>query len=98
MDVEGFKASLQQAEPPDGLNAALRALWHQAKGNWDRAHGLVQAQRDADGAWVHAHLHRAAGEAGNAGYWYRHAGRPPSQARLDAEWEQIASALLAARR
>jgi hypothetical protein len=45
---------------------------------------------------VHAHLHRVEGDLANAGYWYRRADRPASEAALDAEWEEIAAALLAA--
>jgi hypothetical protein len=44
---------------------------------------------------VHAYLHRVEGDLGNAGYWYRRAGRPVAEDTLDAEWERIASALLA---
>ena len=43
---------------------------------------------------MHAYLHRKEGDAGNAGYWYRHAGRPHSRAPLPDEWDEIASALL----
>ena len=46
------------------------------------------------GAWVHAYLHRKEGDIGNAGYWYRQAGRPVASGALDAEWEAIAAALL----
>ena len=96
MDLDAFKRTLPQETPPDGLSLALQALWHQARGEWDRAHGLAQAQHDDTGAWVHAHLHRVEGDAGNAGYWYRRAGRPPSQSSLETEWEEIATALLKA--
>ncbi len=43
---------------------------------------------------VHAYLHRKEGDEGNAGYWYRRAGRPPYAGSLDDEWEAIARALL----
>ena len=98
MDLEALKAALRREAPPDGLSLALQALWHQAKGNWDRAHALAQAESDVDGAWVHAYLHRVEGDEGNAGYWYRNAGRPHSHAPLDIEWEEIAAALLKAQR
>jgi hypothetical protein len=52
-------------------------------------------QDDADGAWVHAYLHRVEGDLANAGYWYRRAGKPASQAPLRDEWATIAKALLA---
>ncbi len=94
MDLKTFKASLDQDAPPEGLGQALQALWHVAKGDWDKAHQLAQAQNDQFGAWVHAHLHRVAGDNGNAGYWFRRAGRPHSSASLKEEWEEIVSALL----
>lgn len=94
MDVDAFKASLQQAAPPDGLSAALRALWFQAKGDWDEAHRLAQSQDDMTGAWVHAYLHRVEGDQRNAAYWYRRAGKPVSSAPLRKEWDEIADALL----
>jgi hypothetical protein len=50
-----------------------------------------------DAAWVHAYLHRVEGDLGNARYWYRQAGRSPAAGALDAEWDAIAAALLAAR-
>ena len=49
---------------------------------------------DADGAWVHAYLHRKEGDIGNAGYWYQRAGKPVETGPLDDEWESIVSALL----
>ena len=96
MDLAGFKASLSRAEPPAGTSSALAGLWWDAKGDWDKAHDCAQAQDDAAGAWVHAYLHRKEGDAANAGYWYRRAGRPAATAGLDAEWEAIARALLGA--
>ncbi len=94
MDLETFKTSLDQDAPPEGLGPALQALWHKAKGNWDEAHRLSQAQADELGAWVHAHLHRVEGGNVNADYWYRRAGRPHSSVSLNEEWEEIVSALL----
>ena len=94
MSIETFRRSLLLEAPPADWSRALQALWHQSKGDWRGAHQLAQEQDDADGAWVHAHLHRAEGDAANAGYWYRHAGRPPSAAPLDQELDEIAAALL----
>ncbi len=79
---------------PQGLGAALDALWHAATGDWDRAHHLAQAQDDEAGAWVHAYLHRVEGDQANAGYWYRRVGKTPSGAPLQQEWDKIAAALL----
>ena len=94
MDLEAFKRSLKEGKPPGGLSVELRALWHAAKGGWDDAHLLIQNEASADAAWVHAHLHRIEGDLGNAGYWYRRAGRPKSEQALPSEWDEIAGALL----
>jgi hypothetical protein len=94
MDFETFKASLANETPPKDLPGAVQALWRVAKGEWDPAHKLAQDQDDAAGAWVHAHLHRVEGDLSNAGYWYRRAGKPECTAFLEAEWDEIALALL----
>jgi hypothetical protein len=89
-----FRASLSGATPAPGLDAPLTALWWAAKGGWNEAHKLVQDEATADAAWVHAYLHRVEGDPGNAGYWYRQAGKPAASGSLETEWERIASALL----
>jgi hypothetical protein len=93
MTLAEFKRSLSSSTPPDVL-PALVALWHDATGDWDAAHSVAQDVADASGAWVHAYLHRKEGDAANAGYWYRRAGRPPFRGTLDEEWDQIVEALL----
>ena len=94
MDLRAFTESLVHAQPPADLPPALQGLWWDAKGDWDRAHECAQAQADAEGAWVHAYLHRKEGDADNAGYWYRRAKRSAATVPLAAEWEAIAGALL----
>jgi hypothetical protein len=42
MEPSEFKASLSRPTPPDGLSLLLLALWHDAKGDWDKAHTLAQ--------------------------------------------------------
>ena len=98
MDLAAFRGSLHGEGPPAGLGTALAALWHEAKGDWDKAHRLAQAQKDAESAWVHAYLHRVEGDLPNAGHWYRRAGKPSSTAPLKQEWDEIAGALLDGRR
>jgi hypothetical protein len=93
---EEFRATLSAGTPPAGLNAPLQSLWYAAKGDWNRAHQLVQDDNGRDAAWVHAYLHRVEGDLGNAGYWYRRADRPASTAPLDDEWAEIGKALLGA--
>ena len=96
MSFADFQKSTAGGAPPAGLSGPLRALWLDARGEWDAAHEAAQAAGGADGAWVHAYLHRKEGDEGNAGYWYSLAGRrmPAEGVSLGAEWEQIARALL----
>ena len=42
---------------------------------WDDSHAIVQDREDATAAWIHAVLHKIEGDAANALYWYRRAGR-----------------------
>jgi hypothetical protein len=94
MTVDEFRLTVSSTRPPAGLPPLLQALWHDAKGDWDRAHSLAQEVDDAAGAWVHAYLHRKEGDAGNAAYWYRRAQQPVANDPLDAEWTRIATELL----
>lgn len=89
-----FRKSTGSAAPPPGLGAPLRALWHDARGEWAAAHELAQAAGGTDGDWVHAYLHRKEGDEANAGYWYRRAGRAAATDEPAAEWESIARELL----
>ena len=94
MDLFAFRASLAVDAPPAGLGDALRALWLDAKGDWDGAHNAAQADEGGPGDWVHAYLHRKEGDTGNAAYWYRRAGKPACKTSLEDEWAAIAEALL----
>ena len=89
-----FRASLSDTAPLPGLEPSLTALWWAAKGQWDDAHKIVQDESDANSAWVHAYLHRVEGDLGNAGYWYRRAGKPVASGPVEAEWDKVVSALL----
>lgn len=93
--VEEFRRSLADPAPPAEAGLPLQALWWAGKGDWDRAHGLaMQGEGDAACDLVHAYLHRVEGDLGNAGYWYRRAGRRPADSPLEGEWEAIAAELL----
>lgn len=98
MSFEELRASVRNdSNPPATLSAALQALWHDARGDWDQAHNCAQADDGRDGSWVHAYLHRKEGDRANAGYWYAKAGRPMPVAKvsLETEWAEIAQGLLA---
>lgn len=94
MTLDEFSATFSSPSPPEGLPPTLVALWHDAKGDWGAAHEAAQDIADPDGAWIHAYLHRKEGDATNAAYWYRRAGRPVATGPLQAEWEQVVLAFL----
>jgi len=95
MNLAEFQLSQDQSAPPSGLSLALRSLWFDAKGDWDKAHELAQQDGGSSGDWVHAYLHRKEGNASNARYWYDRAGKPVSSSSLEEEWSAISKALLA---
>ena len=95
MDLEKFRRSLNDHNPPAGLTLQLTALWWDAKENWAEAHEAAQRDEGPQGSWVHAYLHRKEGDATNAAYWYQRAGKPVSRRSLEEEWIEIARALLA---
>lgn len=93
MTLAEFVGTLVEPSPPS-VSDALRALWYDARGDWEAAHGIAQEIHDRSGSWVHAYLHRKEGDEGNAGYWYRRAGKPPASGPLDAEWNTLVTTLL----
>jgi hypothetical protein len=94
MKPSKFRATIGADKPPAGLDPPLEALWWMAKGDWNKAHSAVDDEEGEVAAWVHAYLHRVEGDLANAGYWYRRAGKPMSDATLDDEWTEIAGVLL----
>jgi hypothetical protein len=94
VDLPSFRASLTAAEPPAGASPPLRALWWDAKGNWEKAHDAAQEDASARSSLVHAYLHRKEGDLSNAGYWYRRADRKLHGGTLDEEWQALAAEML----
>jgi hypothetical protein len=94
MNLLFFKESLLNTEPPQNSSVYLKALWYDAKGDWDKAHELIQDVEDSNAAWIHAYLHRKEGDISNADYWYRRAGKKRPSVSLEKEWEEIAEALI----
>ena len=94
MMLSEFNKSLHAENPPSDASVYLKALWHDAKGNWDKAHELIQDLSDRNASWIHAYLHRKEGDLFNADYWYSKAGKRRPALSLEEEWEQLATALL----
>ncbi len=89
MDTTTFKDSLAQDSPPIGLTVQQEALWWDAKGEWERAHDLINDLEDRQSAHVHAYLHRKEGDLWNADYWYRRAGKQRPEGTLAEEWRAL---------
>lgn len=95
MHYREFIDSLAHDTCPGGLSPCLRALWYDAQGDWDAAHGIVQALGGAPAARIHAYLHRKEGDEWNARYWHRQAGSAfPAGMSLPAEWDMLVHAYL----
>ncbi len=93
MNAAQFHDSLHASAPPAGLDAPLAALWWDAKGDWARAHNLVDELETPEGMAVHAYLHRKEGAGSNAEYWYRRAGRGFYRAQLRDEYAALVEGL-----
>lgn len=94
MNVKQFKASVKDKVQPPGLSVPLASLWWDAKGEWSRAHDLVNELETVEAMAVHAYLHRKEGSASNAEYWYGRAGRSFHRRRLEDEWTALVVGLL----
>lgn len=95
MNLQQFKDTLQAASPPQGVNKYLKALWYDAKGNWENAHDIIQNIEGKTGSRIHAYLHRKEGDIFNANYWYNKAQLRMPGYSLEQEWEEIVAELIA---
>lgn len=91
---EEFQASFQLKTPPVAWRKAIKALWYDAKDEWEKAHTIAEAMDDELGSWVHAYLHRKEGDRFNAGYWYRRAGKVFPEMSLELEHQRIFHAII----
>jgi len=90
-------ADLGSAAPSNDLSQPEKALWWLKKGDlslgpeWEKAHEICQ---DGEGEqaldWIHALCHLIEGDLGNAGYWFRRAGKPADSNEPERVWEEIA--------
>ena len=96
MKLEEFIQSVEKSSnPPPDFSPCLQALWWTKKGDWHKAHDISQEIEEAEGSWIHAHLHRVEGDLGNAAYWYSRAGKAvKTKEDLNQEWELIVDSLL----
>ncbi|HTS43806.1 MAG TPA: hypothetical protein VMH01_05380 [Puia sp.] len=89
MTIKEFKASLSEIKPPETISDYLKALWYDAKGDWEKSHQIVQDIETKTASRIHAYLHRKEGDIGNADYWYGRAGARRPDFSLEKEWEEL---------
>jgi hypothetical protein len=95
MNYTEFEHSLKASDPPPGISVFVEALWFDAKGDWHKAHELVQDLSGKEAAHIHAYLHRKERDNFNADYWYQRAGKARKKFQsLDEEWEELVKELL----
>jgi len=93
MTYEHFIKSLALDSPPIVSNE-LKALWYDAKGDWEKSHNIIQDIDSKDAALIHAYLHRKEGDIGNADYWYSRAGVKRKDWTLQEEWDDLVNHFL----
>lgn len=90
MTYSEFQRCIDQNSLPDNCSVLLKALYHDAKGDWESAHDIAQSR---EGTLfydrLHAYLHRKEGDEWNANYWYRRAKSVMPSLSLQQEWEQL---------
>lgn len=97
MTREEFNESIETGSAPDNLSPVLKALWYDAKGDWDQAHTQVQDLPGKSGSRIHAYLHRKEGDISNARYWYGRADAEMPDTTLEAEWSMLVDEAIAGR-
>ena len=74
--------------------ALTTAIRHLRRGDWQKAHAIVQNDETELGFWAHGIAHLMEGDLGNARYWFRRAGRPfPREHAAGAEIDALAAAV-----
>jgi Flp pilus assembly protein TadD len=73
------------------IGTAVRYL---KRGDWQKAHAIVQEDDTELGCWAHGIVHMMEGDMGNARYWFRRAHREfPKDADPKAEIAALAMSL-----
>jgi len=89
ISIDEFRLSLSLPKPPPNLSLHEKALWFAGKGDWEKAHHIVQDLNDSFSSRIHAFLHRQEGDLSNANYWYSKAGIVLPDLTIDQEWEVL---------
>ena len=88
MNLEEVITSFLATNPGEENPYAL-ALWHDAKGEWEKSHAIIQDIETKEASHIHAYLHRKEGDIWNADYWYRRAGKSRPSISLEDEWREL---------
>ena len=94
MTYHSFFDSMKFDSPPE-VSDELKALWYDAKGDWEKAHDLISETETKSHCMIHAYLHRKEGDIGNADYWYHRAGQKKREWSLKEEWKFLVTQFLA---
>lgn len=94
LTYDEFILTIENDELPPNLPLYLQALWYDAKGDWHKAHSLIDSLDDKNAYLVHAFLHRKEGDLNNANYWYTQAHTRLPQISLQEEWKKLTMDLL----
>jgi hypothetical protein len=87
MTLSDFQEAIKKDEMPIEINPILKALFYDAKGDWEAAHDIAQSQEGTlEYDKLHAYLHRKEGDDWNANYWYRRAKTTMPKVDLADEW------------
>src|SRR5690606_30968213 len=89
LTFQDFITSIQNGELPADSPLHIQALWHDGRGDWEKAHSLIDHLEDLDSSHIHAYLHRKEGDVWNADYWYRKAGKSRPSISLEEEWKRL---------
>lgn len=89
MTLNEFKTTLKDSQPKSSWDVSIQALWYDAKGEWKKAHDLIDHLNDKVSAHIHAYLHRVEGDLWNARYWYNRAKQPEFIGSLEEEREHL---------
>ena len=87
MILDEFKSTLKDSQPNSSWDVSIQALWYDAKGEWKKAHDLIDHLSDHVSS--HAYLHRVEGDLWNARYWYNRAKQPEFIGSLEEEREHL---------
>ena len=77
----------------DRSTTLREAVRHLERGDWQKAHALVDDDESPLGCWAHGIVHLLEGDAANARYWYQQAQRAfPPASGVQAEIASLAEA------